>query len=108
MYSDPDYQIRDERMARLRRFCPPGIAQHTISRGNNRQPCFASARDFAGCVYWLRESLHRHPVAIHAWVFTTNHVPILATPHEPGRIARMTQWLGRQHKLVGVIKLVPG
>jgi REP element-mobilizing transposase RayT len=27
-------------MARLKRFCPVGIAQHVIQRGNNRQVCF--------------------------------------------------------------------
>ena len=33
-------------MARLKRICPPGIPQHIIQRGNNRQVCFASEDDF--------------------------------------------------------------
>jgi putative transposase len=33
-------------MARLKRFCPVGIAQHVIQRGNNRQVCFNGDEDF--------------------------------------------------------------
>ena len=32
-------------MARMRRFCPPGLPQHVIQRGNNRQVCFGSEDD---------------------------------------------------------------
>lgn len=34
-------------MARLPRFCLPGVPQHIIQRGNNRQVCFAGTEDFA-------------------------------------------------------------
>jgi REP element-mobilizing transposase RayT len=84
-------------MARLRRVCPPGIPQHIVQRGNNRQVCFASDKDISGYVHWLRESSHKHRVAIHARVLMTNHVHILATPHGPGSISRMMQWIGRHY-----------
>ena len=32
-------------MARLPRLDVPGVAQHVIQRGNNRQVCFASEED---------------------------------------------------------------
>ena len=41
-------------MARLPRFCPSGIAQHVIQRGNNRQVCFGCNEDFAAYAYWLK------------------------------------------------------
>ena len=42
-------------MARLKRFCPVGIAQHVIQRGNNRQVCFNGDEDFAAYAHWLKE-----------------------------------------------------
>lgn len=59
-------------MARLPRICLPGIPQHIIQRGNNRQACFASEEDFAAFDHWLTEYSSKYHVAIHAWVFMTN------------------------------------
>lgn len=84
-------------MARLQRVCPPGIPQHVIQRGNNRQVCFAADEDFAAYANWLYESAQRYRVAIHAWVFMTNHVHLLATPSEPGGVSRMMQRVGRHY-----------
>ena len=61
-------------MARLPRLCLPGIPQHVIQRGNNRQVCFASNEDFAAYAHWLAEYATKYRVHIHAWVFMTNHV----------------------------------
>lgn len=84
-------------MARLQRISLPGIPQHIIQRGNNRQICFAADTDFAAYAHWLRESSADYAVAIHAWVFMTNHVHILATPQEPGGLSRMMQRVGRHY-----------
>jgi len=84
-------------MARLLRICPPGVPQHIIQRGNNRQVCFATEEDFAAYAHWLTASSREYGVAIHAWVFMTNHVHILATPPEHGSISRMMQKLGRHY-----------
>lgn len=84
-------------MARLLRICPPGIPQHIIQRGNNRQVCFAAEQDFAVYAHWLHESSDKYGVAIHAWVFMTNHVHILASPREQGGISRMMQRVGRHY-----------
>jgi len=82
-------------MARLKRICPPGIPQHIVQRGNNRQVCFASEEDFTVHAHWLIESSEKYGVAIHAWVFMTNHVHLLATPREQGSLSRMMQRVGR-------------
>lgn len=84
-------------MARLPRICPPGIPVHLIQRGNNRQVCFAAAEDFAAYANWLHESSVKYGVAIHAWVFMTNHVHILATPQAHDSISRMMQVVGRHY-----------
>ena len=84
-------------MARENRACPAGVAQHLIQRGNNRQPCFGGTEDFKAYAHWLREAAERFRVAIHAWVFMTNHVHLLATPATEDGISRMMQHLGRRY-----------
>ena len=84
-------------MARLPRICLPGIPQHVVQRGNNRQACFGSEEDFAAYASWLDESARKYQVAIHAWVFMTNHVHLLVTPEIEGGVSKMMQTLGRQY-----------
>ncbi len=84
-------------MARLPRFCPPGIAQHVIQRGNNRSVCFAAEKDFSAYANWLRQYADECQVAIHAWVFMTNHVHLLVTPSSEDGVSRMMQSVGRRY-----------
>ena len=84
-------------MARLPRKGPKGIPQHVIQRGNNRQLCFASEQDFACYAHWLEEYSMKFEVDIHAWVFMTNHVHLLATPNKDGAISLLMQALGRRY-----------
>ena len=84
-------------MARLPRLDVPGVAQHVIQRGNNRQVCFGSEEDFAAYAGWLHEYSVKHEVAIHAWVFMTNHVHLLVTPQKQGGVSALMQSLGRRY-----------
>lgn len=84
-------------MARLPRICPPGVPQHIIQRGNNRQACFASDEDFSHYAYWLAEYSNEFDVAVHAWVFMTNHVHLLATPMGENGLSSLMQALGRRY-----------
>ena len=84
-------------MARLPRLCLPGIPQHIIQRGNNRQVCFGSEVDFAAYAHWLAEYAEKYKVAIHAWVFMTNHVHLLVTPETNDSIPKLMQTLGRYY-----------
>ena len=84
-------------MARLTRFCLPGIPQHVIQRGNNRQVCFASDEDFAAYAHWLAEYARKYRVHIHAWVFMTTHVHLLMTAETADGISKLMQTLGRQY-----------
>lgn len=84
-------------MARLPRLCLPGTPLHIIQRGTNRQACFAADEDFAAYAHWLEESARKNKVAIHAWVFMTNHVHLLVTPETRQGVSRMMQTLGRHY-----------
>ncbi|NOZ10797.1 MAG: transposase [Gammaproteobacteria bacterium] len=84
-------------MARLPRISLPGIPQHIIQRGNNRQACFASDEDFGAYAHWLEECARKFRVAIHAWVFMTNHTHLLVTPETEDGISRLMQTLGRHY-----------
>jgi putative transposase len=87
----------EEFMARLPRICPPGIPQHIIQRGNNRQVCFADTADFAAYSAWLYEASCKYGVDVHAWVLMTNHVHLLVTPQFAGGVSRMMQTVGRRY-----------
>ena len=84
-------------MARLKRLCPPGIAQHVIQRGNNRQLCFGCDEDTVFYVHWLKEYAKQFNVQVHAWVLMTNHVHLLATPMEKDGLSKLMQFLGRRY-----------
>lgn len=84
-------------MARLPRICLPDIPQHVIQRGNNRQACFGSDEDFSAYAHWLEEYARKFRVAIHAWVFMTNHVHLLLTPETDEGVSRLMQTLGRKY-----------
>lgn len=84
-------------MPRRARLCPPAISQHIIQRGNNRQICFGSDEDCAAYAHWLCEAAKKYGVKLHAWVFMTNHVHLLATPADEYGISQMMQTLGRHY-----------
>ena len=62
-------------MARLARLNPPGIAQHIIQRGNNRQICFSGEADFSRYLAWLAEHSKRSGMDIYAYVLMTKPCP---------------------------------
>ena len=82
-------------MPRRARFCPAGYPIHVIQRGNNRQAIFTSDADLAAYAHWLAEGAERFDVAVHGWVFMTNHVHLLATASDRTSLSRLMQFLGR-------------
>ena len=84
-------------MARLTRICLAGLPQHVIQRGNNRQACFGSDEDIAAYAYWLDAYARKFREAMHAWVFTTNHVHLLLTSESNHGVSRLMQTLGRHY-----------
>ena len=84
-------------MARQPRLDLPGIPQHVVQRGNDRQACFAAEADYLRYQQELREASAKHDCAIHAYVLMTNHVHLLVTPATTGAISRMMQAVGRRY-----------
>ncbi|KAB2320270.1 transposase [Betaproteobacteria bacterium SCN1] len=84
-------------MARLPRYVIPGQPQHVIQRGNNRQAIFAAEADYRFFRDALVEAATRHGLAIHAYVWMTNHVHLLATPAHEDSIGKTFQSVGRRY-----------
>ena len=82
-------------MARLPRYVIPGQPQHVIQRGNNRQIIFAAEADYPFFRDALVEAADKYGLAIHAYVWMTNHVHLLATPGFDDSISKVFQSVGR-------------
>lgn len=84
-------------MARLPRYVIPGQPQHIIQRGNNRQVIFAAEADYQFFRDAIIEAAGRFGLAIHAYVWMTNHIHLLATPTDADSISKTFQSAGRKY-----------
>lgn len=84
-------------MARLPRYVIPGQPQHIIQRGNNRQLIFAAEADYQFFRDALIEAAAKYGLAIHAYVWMTNHVHLLATPEFDDSVSKTFQSVGRRY-----------
>ena len=85
-------------MPRKPRFTLPGVPQHLIQRGNNREPCFFSQPDYQRYLEDLQVCAEKYGCRVHAYVLMTNHVHLLVTPMQPEHgIGEMMQALGRRY-----------
>jgi putative transposase len=84
-------------MARLPRLYAPGVPNHVIVRGNDRQATFRTDGDRLFFHRCLAEQAALHQVGVHAYVMMTNHVHLLATGAGPTSIATLVQSLGRRY-----------
>jgi putative transposase len=84
-------------MARLPRYVIPGQPQHIIQRGNNRQVIFAADADYQFFRAALVEAAKNHGLAVHAYVWMTNHIHLLATPEFGHSISKVFQSVGRRY-----------
>ena len=84
-------------MARLPRYVIPGQPQHIIQRGNNRQVIFAADAHYQYFRDALVEASDKHGLAVHAYVWMTNHIHLLATPAKADSISKVFQSVGRKY-----------
>ena len=84
-------------MARRPRFALPGLPQHVMQRGNNRQATFYTDEDRRFYLDCLDDAARKYGCLVHAYVLMTNHVHLLATPQEPLALSRTMQHLGRRY-----------
>jgi len=78
-------------MARLPRLTLPGLPHYVLQRGNNLQPIFADAQDYACMKDLLREMGRRFAVELHAYILLPNQLHRFNNRH--GRSG--TLWEGR-------------
>ena len=84
-------------MPRQPRINLPDVAQHVIQRGNNKEPCFFNADDYAMYLSKMEEYSKKYDVAIHAYILMPNHVHLLLTPKVENAISKFMQALGRYY-----------
>ena len=84
-------------MPRKPRINLPGVPQHVIQRGNNREPCFYWPSDYQRYLNILGEALQQYSCQLHGYVLMTNHVHLLVTPAEPFGISLLMQAVGRKY-----------
>ena len=84
-------------MPRQPRFNVPGIPQHVIQRGNNRQATFFGEDDYQRYLDWLKGAADKIRCEIHAYVLMSNHVHLLVTPGTPDALPRLMQSLGQRY-----------
>jgi len=84
-------------MPRKPRFNLPGVPQHVVQRGNNREPCFYAVADYCRYLDDLHDASEKNQVAIHAYVLMTNHVHLLVTAAGEFGITHMMQDIGRKY-----------
>lgn len=84
-------------MARLRRYIIPNQPQHIIQRGNNRQMIFVAEVDYQFLRDALVKAANTHGLQIHAYVWMTNHIHLLATPLFEDSISKVFQSVGRKY-----------
>ena len=84
-------------MARLARLIVPGQVHHVVQRGNNGQPIFLRAADYACMLNILDAQVHQLDVALHAYVLMENHFHLLLTPNGPDSLQRLLQAIGRSY-----------
>jgi putative transposase len=53
-------------MSRKPRFILPGVPQHVIQRGHNREPCFYAPDDYRRYCRDLQEAAEKNQAQIHA------------------------------------------
>ena len=84
-------------MARLPRYFIPDVPLHIILRGNNRTPVFLHSADYTIFRETLATAADLHGLAIHAYVFMTNHVHLLASPSTSESAPKTMQSIGRRY-----------
>jgi putative transposase len=84
-------------MGRLYRIDIPGVPQHLVTRGHDRDPCFHRDLDRAVYLKYLREEAAKSESDIHAFVLMSNHVHLLATGNRKGSLSKLMQHTGRRY-----------
>lgn len=84
-------------MARLPRFVLPGVPQHVIQRGNNRQQILFKEEDYWFLWEKIATAAEKFECKIHAYVLMPNHFHLLLTSFSDNGIGKLMQYVGRYY-----------
>lgn len=84
-------------MPRRPRIHLPGVPQHVIQRGVDRQPVFFSDEDCRFYLDWLAEYAKKRGIALHAYCLMTNHVHLLLSSPTADALGWLMQDMGRRY-----------
>jgi len=84
-------------MARLPRLFLPEYPVHLVVRGNDRQDIFRSEGDRVFFHRCLVETTRKHAASVHAYVFMSNHVHLLASANTADALSKVIQSMGRRY-----------
>jgi putative transposase len=90
-------QTQEFVMPRPSRLNLPGMPQHVVQRGNNRQACFHSRSDYLLYLSLLHRSSEKHNCQVHAYVLMPNHVHLLLTPDKGDGVSLLFRDMGRDY-----------
>jgi len=82
-------------MPRQPRYFIPGLPQHVIQRGVDRQDVFFSPQDYRLYLDTLRDAARDCDCTVHAYVLMTNHTHLLITPGTERSLPLLMQAMGR-------------
>lgn len=84
-------------MPRQPRYFIPGVPQHVIQRGVDRQAVFFEPADYELYLHSLGEAARRYDCQIHAYVLMINHTHLLVTPGSERSVPLIMQAMGRHY-----------
>ena len=84
-------------MSRKQRIGIPGVPQHVVQRGNNKQACFFGEADYHYFLAILYDCLEKNKCVMHAYVLMTNHVHLLITSSTRDGVSLLMRDLGRRY-----------
>jgi putative transposase len=84
-------------MARLPRFVLPGVPQHVIQRGNNRQQILHKEEDYWFLWEKIGAAAEKFDCRIHAYVLMPNHFHLVLTPLGEDGVGKLMQYVGRYY-----------
>lgn len=84
-------------MPRRLRYDLPGVPQHVIQRGVDRQPVFFCDDDCRFYLDWLGDYASKRDIALHAYCLMTNHIHLLLSAPSVGALGGLMQDMGRRY-----------
>ena len=84
-------------MPRRPRYDLPGVPQHVIQRGVDRQPVFFCDEDCRFYLDWLADYASKRGIDVHAYCLMTNHIHLLLSAPSTGALGGLMQDMGRRY-----------